>query len=218
MKLRIFLLIFSVFVGTSFSAFAQKDAKAKVLLDKSNDTFTKVGDIYAAFTLNVKDMVNNVTESFDGEISIKAEKFLIATPEYDIYFNGKTQWILQKAFDEVTVSEPSKDEIQALNPASLFGIYKKGCNYKYIGEKTDIKMRRVEEVELIPQDKKSDMKKIIVQINKADSMPVMFHIIYNNSIENLIYINKYQTKQTISDNSFSFDAKKYPGVEIIDLR
>lgn len=212
------LFVLGLLFGISFSTFAQKDAKAKELLDKSSEAFNNSGDIHADFTMNIKDVPNSLAESFNGNISIKGEKFLISTPEYAIYFDGKTQWLLQKAFDEVTISEPDEKTVQTINPASLFEIYKKGCNYKYVGEKTDIKMRKVAEVELLPQDKKNDMSKIVVQISKSDHLPVMFHIFYKNKIENIIHINKYQTKQTIPDASFSFNAKEHPDVEIIDLR
>lgn len=205
---------------SSFSllAFAQKDAKAKELLDKSSATFSQSGDLSVSFTLNVKDVVNKTTESFDGQISLKKNKFLIEIPGRDIYFDGKTQWVHDKSYDEVNISEPNETEVQTLNPKAIFELYKKGCDYKYVGGKTDTKMRKVQEVALFPKDKKNDIIRIDMQINEPDFMPVFFHIFYKNKLENIIYINKYQTKLNLPDGRFVFDAKKYPGVEIIDLR
>lgn len=211
-------LILTLLISFSTTGFSQKDAKAKEILDKSSAVFNQAGGLSAYFTLNIKDVNSKTTESFDGEISIKGNKFYINTPENNIYFNGKTQWVYSKAFEEVNISEPSAQEVQAINPASIFEMYKKGCNYKYIGEKTDIKMRKVQEVELIPQNKKGDMSRILIQINKTDFMPVLFHIYYKNNIENIIHINSYKTKENLPDDLFSFDTKKYPGAEIIDIR
>ncbi|MDR1610395.1 MAG: hypothetical protein LBS08_02670, partial [Candidatus Symbiothrix sp.] len=126
-----------------FTAMAQKDTKARELLDKSSVALSSAGDIYAYFTMNVKDEINKNGQGFDGAIQMKGNKFKIDTPDRDIYFDGKTQWVYQKSYDEVNVSEPTGEEIQALNPKSIFAIYKKNCNYKYVGSKTDIKMRKV---------------------------------------------------------------------------
>jgi outer membrane lipoprotein-sorting protein len=198
--------------------FAQKDAKAKEWLDKSSGAFSKTGALLVDFTMNVKDVSNKVSESFDGNIELKGAKFHLNVPEMETWFDGKTQWVLQKGWDEVNITEPAALEVQALNPAVIFSIYKKGCNYKYLGEKTDIKGKKAQEIELIPQEKKSEWSKIVIQISSNDFMPVKIHILYKNKMENIIYINKYKKNLNLEDSVFVFDKKKYPNVEIIDLR
>ncbi|MDR2804085.1 MAG: outer-membrane lipoprotein carrier protein LolA [Dysgonamonadaceae bacterium] len=197
---------------------AQKDAKAKEWLDKSSAAFHEAGALSISFTLNIKDVSNKITESFDGILELKGIKFHLNTPDNEIWFDGKTQWGLLKAYDEVQISEPSAQETQILNPAAILSIYKKNCNYKYKGEKTDEKGRKVQEVELIPQAKENEMTRIVMHIGSNDSMPSKIHIFYKNGIENVIHINKYQKNTALKDTSFVFDAKKYPDAEIIDLR
>ena len=197
---------------------AQKDAKAKEYLDKSSAAFTKAGALSVNFTLNIKDVANQLTESFDGSIDLKDTKFHLNTPDNEIWFDGKTQWLLQKGYDEVQVTTPSAQEAQTLHPAFVFTLYKKGCNYKYNGEKTGAKGKKVQEIELIPQAKNSEITRIVIQIAANDSMPVKIHIIYKNKIENIIHINTYQKNARLTDGDFVFDKKKYPDAEIIDLR
>jgi len=205
-----------VCIGFFNYATAQKETKARELLDKSSEALTQAGDISAYFTLNIKDGINKTNQSFDGTIQMRGNKFKIEAPDQNIYFDGKTQWFYEKTTEEVTVSEPTGDEIQALNPKSIFSIYKKNSNYQYVGTKTDIKMRKVHEVNIFPQ--KGEITQITVQINNTDYFPVMFHIFYKNKIENIISINKYQTNQNFSDDLFVFDKKQYPNVFINDLR
>ena len=212
--MRTLILMASLFFSLGISA--QKDAKAKTILDRSSETYANSGDMTVSFTMSVKD-VNSSMTSFDGEIRIKNEKFHFSTPDAETWFDGKTQWALMKQYKEVNVSEPSGSDIQAINPSAIFNIYKKGCDYKLNGEKTDIKNRRVYEVELIPQGK-SEMTRIVLQINKADQIPVFFHIYYKNKFENLIFINKYTTKLNHPENLFVFDKSQHPDAEIIDLR
>jgi outer membrane lipoprotein-sorting protein len=214
---RVPCTLFFLFVICSLS-FAQKDAKAKEWLDKSSVAFNKAGTLSVYFTMNIKDVPNKLSESFDGMIDLKGAKFHLDIPEMETWFDGKTQWVLQKGWDEVSITEPNAQEAQTLNPAVIFDMYKKGCNYKYRGEKTNLKGKKVQEVELIPKVKNSDITKIVMQISSGDSMPAMIHIFYKNKIENSIHINKYQKNLNLADSVFVFDKKNHPKAEIIDLR
>lgn len=211
-------LLFICLLFITPSVFAQKDSKAKEWLDKSSQAFKKAGEMTIAFTMNIKDIAANATESFDGTIDIKGSKFHLDIPDMETWFDGKTQWVLQKGWDEVSISEPDQKEVQAINPATIFTIYQAGCNYKYIGERTDIKGKKVQEVELTPIAKNSDMTKIIMQINPTDYMPVKIQILYKNKIENRIFINKYQKNMNLPDSLFVFNVVQYPDAEMIDLR
>lgn len=210
--------LFCLFLLISSSLFAQKDSKAKEWLDKSSEAFSKAGNMSLLFTINIVNTSENFQESFDGTIDIKGSKFHFDTPDMETWFDGKTQWVLQKGWDEVNVTEPKQEEVQAINPTTLFSVYKTGCNYRYVGENKDIKGRNVHEVELTPQDKTSEMNKIVMQISSSDYMPVKIHITYKNKMENNIYINQYKKNLELPDSLFVFNVKKYPDAEIIDLR
>ena len=215
MKKNVYTVVITMILLLPQPAFAQKDAKAKEWLDKSSAAFNKAGAMSIGFTLNIRDAY--LSESFDGILDLKGNKFRLNTPDIEIWFDGKTQWMLQKGYDEVQVSEPSEQEAQVMNPAVIFNIYKKGCNYKYLGEKTE-KGRKVQEVEIIPQAKGSEMTRIVMQIGAVDSLPLKIHIFYKNKMENIIHINKYQKNTALTDSYFVFNSKNYPNVEIIDLR
>ena len=212
------LFIISVISLFSTQAFAQKDAKAREILDLSSQKYTEVGALTASFTMNIKDEKTKTTYSFDGTIQMKGNKFFLSTPDADSWFDGKTQWVYDKDGEEINITEPSEEEVQMINPSVIFDLYKKGSNYRFVGEKRDIKQRNVYEIELTPNNKKGDIQRIILQINKEDYMPVTFTIFYKKNLQNIIYINSYKTKQTLPDSNFVFDKKKYPDVEIIDLR
>ncbi|GHT74516.1 membrane protein [Bacteroidia bacterium] len=219
MKTPVFIvIIIATFCFSPSVLFAQKDAKAKGFLDKSSDTFARSGALSVVFTMNIKDIQNEVSQAFDGTIDVKDKKFHIDTPDMETWFDGKTQWVLQKEWDEVNITEPNALEVQALNPTTIFSIYKKGCNYSYKGEKIDAKGRKVQEVELIPQAKNSEITKIVMQISSTDFMPAKIHLFYKNKIENIIHINNYQKNTGLTDKKFVFDKKDHPNAEIIDLR
>ena len=211
-------IVICLLIFLPFSLFAQKDAKAKEYLDKSSNAFAQAGALSAVFTMNIKDVSNNISQGFDGTIDLKGAKFRINTPDMEVWFDGKTQWVLQKEWDEVSVTEPDPKEMQVLNPMTIFSLYKKGFNYKHIGQKNDAKGRKVQEVVLTPQEKNSELSKIVIQINTVDFMPAKIHLFYKNEIENIIHINSYKKNVAMPDTNFVFNKKEHPNVEINDLR
>jgi len=209
-------LVIGFFIVTQ--VFAQKDSKAKEILDRTSDTLSQSGGLLVEFTMNINDESNKIKQSFEGQMLLKGTKFFYDTPELAVYYDGKTQWVYQKNIEEVSISEPRQQDVQSLNPILVFEMYRTDCDYKYKGEKTDIKKRKVHEISLTPKNKKEDIKQIDLQIIPNDYIPVFFHIIYKNKQEFRIYIDKYQVKSDISDSLFEFDKSNYPQVEINDLR
>ena len=197
---------------------AQKDAKAKEILDKSSAALNQSGGLSVSFTLNVNAGVNKTKQSFEGQMFLKGAKFYLDTPEQTVYFDGKTQWVYDKSVDEVSILEPKPQDVQTLNPISAFELYKTDCDYKYKGETTDIQKRKVQEISIFPKAKEQDVKQVDVQIYSGDQLPVFFRIIYKNKSEFRVYINKYQTGLDFPDSQFVFDKKKYPKAEVNDLR
>ena len=213
-----FLSIILTGLFLSIPTFAQKDAKAKEILDKTSVMLNQSGGISVTFAININDEIQKIKESFEGQMLLKAGKFFLETPDLTVYFDGKTQWTYIKSIEEVNISDPQPQEIQTLNPILIFEMYKTDCDYKYNGEKTDIQKRKVQEVSLFPKDKNEEIKQIDIQINPVDSMPVSFRIIYKNKSEYRIFISKYQTKLNFPDSQFVFDKTKYPQAFVNDLR
>jgi outer membrane lipoprotein-sorting protein len=209
------LLLYLIF---ALPAVAQ-DTNTGKLLEKSEKAFKSAGAMSAYFTINIKESGSPDTQSFDGTILIKGNKFKIDAPDYDILFDGKTQWVYNKIANEVNISEPDATEVQAINPSMIYKIHRNGCNITYNGEKTDAKMRKVIEITLTPKDSRQDISQVTLQINTKDFLPVYFHVKFRNSgLDNEIFINKYDVNQNLNDSLFTFDTSKYTGVEVIDLR
>jgi len=199
-------------------AFAQKDAKAKDLLDKSSAMLNQSAGISVAFTMNINDDVQKIKQSFEGRMLVKAAKFFLETPDQTVWFDGKTQWVYAPSVEEVTVLTPQPQDIRILNPIAVFELYKTNCDYKYNGEKIDGQKRSVQDISLFLRDKKEDVKQVDIQLSAGDGMPVFFRIVYKNKSEYKIYVTTYQTNVTLSDSQFVFDKKKYPQAEVNDLR
>lgn len=211
MKRTFILFIISVF---TISLSAQN---AKEILDKASDAFLKAGGVTAQFTLNTKEVGSKQTYSQDGTADMKGDKFKIEIPDAITWFDGKTQWIYMKDVEEVNVSNPTGAELQAISPSILFSIYKVGYDLKYNGEKK-LNGKTVLEIELNAQNKKNELKKVIVYVNKSDNTFAKIILYDSNNMENTLIINSYKSNKLLTDSFFVFNKKEYPDAEIIDLR
>lgn len=211
MKRTFILFIISVF---TISLSAQS---AKEILDKASDAFLKAGGVTTEFTLNTKEIGSKQIYSQDGTADMKGDKFKIEIPDAITWFDGKTQWIYMKDVEEVNVSNPSGAELQAISPSILFSIYKVGYDLKYNGEKK-LNGKTVLEIELNAQNKKNELKKVIVYVYKSDNTFAKIILYDSNNMENTLIINSYKTNRLLTDSFFVFNKKEYPDAEIIDLR
>jgi outer membrane lipoprotein-sorting protein len=73
-------------------------------------------------------------------------------------------------------------------------------------------------VELTPIDKTKPFFKIVLEVDKATKVIMSTRVFEKNGNRYLYAISDIATSTAIPDDSFVFSAKKYPGVEVIDLR
>lgn len=200
-KYKIFLIIIAL--SYSISGMGQHDPKAKEILDKVASTYT-----------SSKGMLIQFKGTQVGTLWIKDERFVLDCGGVKSWFDGQTQWSYVKDNEEVTITTPTPEEIQVVNPYVLITMYQKGFNYRFGGKKT-IRGIQGDEISLIP-DNQQDIRKIILLIGK-NFVPTYIGVdMQNGHYEEFIISNVENTE--LQDTFFQFEEKKYPEAEIIDLR
>ncbi|NDW08818.1 LolA-like putative outer membrane lipoprotein chaperone [Dysgonomonas sp. 520] len=189
---------------------------ARTILDNASDAFNKAGGVNAKFTVKQENTRTKETFNQNGTAWIKGNKFKFELTDAITWFDGKTQWVYAKRGDEVNVTNPTGEELASISPTALLGMYKSGFNLIYKGEVKD-QGRLAYNVEMVPQ-KKGEVSKFIINIDKQNSQIKSITIINTDGTKATLTITKYQTGVTLTDSTFSFNSKEYPGVDIIDLR
>ncbi len=190
---------------------------ATSILDKAASAYEDSNGLTAYFTMQTRSDVQKVSESFDGTVDIKGDKFVLKTPDMITWFDGTTQWLFLERNEEVNISNPTGEELQATNPALLLRSYKKGFTAKYKGESTAPNGKAAYDIELTPK-KKSDIVRVELQIEKFSGLPASIAVFSKNGISNTIRIGKMETGVNQPDRFFVFNEKDYPDAEIVDLR
>lgn len=144
-------------LATSMSVvFAQKDAKAQAILDKTAAAYQKAEGIAITFGGTQK-----------GTLLLKGSCFYLDCAGVKSWFDGKTQWSYAQQNEEVTVSNPTAEELQSVNPYALITSYKTLFNYRYRGFQTR-NGKKGQEVVLTPRQKE-----------KYNQSPLQFQPIMN---------------------------------------
>lgn len=190
---------------------------AAAVLDKAAAVYEKAGGITADFILRASSEAQQATESFEGILDMKGDKFVLNTPDMITWFDGHTQWTYLTSSDEVNVSTPAAEELQFTNPALLLRTYKKGFTPRYKGEGTAPNGKAAYEIELTPK-KKGDILSVNVQIEKRTYYPASITVESKNGIRHTIRISRLKTNVNQPDAFFVFKEADFPGAEIIDLR
>lgn len=208
----------SLFLLFTFASILLSEAQdnAKSILDKASSTFIKDSGVKAEFNLQVSEQGRPKGQT-DGTICIKGEKFMMDTPESITWFDGKTQWSYVVTSGEVNISNPTREELQTINPYLLLSTYKKGFTYE-LGKAKTFRNKPIYEVTLTPVTAKNGISFVTLYIDKQTFHPLFIEVMQDNGSLSKITITAYHIKQVFSDKMFIFDKKKYPDVEEIDLR
>jgi outer membrane lipoprotein-sorting protein len=175
------------------------------------------GGIRLSFKSTLTDKDGTVYIPQSGGAYIKGDKFKLEMEAMDIWFDGKTQWVLMKDVNEVNISVPTASEIASISPLALLGIYKNGFTLKTPASKT-INGRSTHLIDMVPASQNKDFKSITAAIDKESGNIIQVILTMADGMKNKIDISGYNTNHQFSDTLFRFDKNDYPGVEIVDLR
>ncbi len=224
MKKVILLLLILV---TGAGAYAQKDGDARTILNGLSKKYRSYKALKTEFAVTINNKQAGIVQTQTGTLfsDVKGNKFHISLYEpagkksaitQEIISDGKTQWSYLVDDKEVQVNDAGQGD-DSFNPAKIFTIYEKGYKYVYTGLQK-VKGVTCQVIELTPEAENAQFFKLRLFIDKA-----------KNQINSLTVFdrggNQYQyTLKSVTPNPpvapalYSFDAKKYPGVEVVDLR
>lgn len=211
---KITIIILSLAVA--MAGYAQSNSESKSLLDRAYQVYENSKGIKIDFSFSmIEDGVVQIQQS--GVAMVRGNKFKIESEGVDTWFDGKTQWVLMKDFEEVNISEPSMEELASISPTALLGMYKSGYNLDKPISKT-VNGKKVSEIKLTPTSSRSEFNNVVVSIDSANNTLVQVWLLLKNGVENKINIKNYNTNYNFADKDFIFNKSNYPNVEIIDLR
>lgn len=215
-NMKRFSVISLILFLSTITLLAQNDPKAKAILDKTAIKF-KQNAVKFDFTLTLEDTKTDKKKLVKGNALVKGEKFKLIVPSVDTYFDGKTEYVYVHRNNEVSISTPTKAELQDINPAYLLSSYTHKSSVQFsLDNKPET---GIYTIDVFPDHSlKKNYYKAIVRIDRKSMQVLSIRVLCQNGVHTLFQISNLQGNQKFSDSYFVFDFKANPKVSVNDLR
>lgn len=208
-------LIAIALIGTLFSqitTLAQHDAKSKQVLEAMSKHYQS----QTAFKLQFQFQAAKASPS-KGELAVKGDKYFLKLSDQEVYNDGKAIYTYLKESKEVTIQDAADEEFSSLSPTKIFSSYQKGYKSSYAKTRTE-QGTLCDVVVLQPTDKNSPLSKVELAISQKDASLKSWKITEKNGNTTNYAVLKVDSSTGLTDADFKFNEKKYPGIEVVDLR
>jgi outer membrane lipoprotein-sorting protein len=191
---------------------AQGDKKSTAILDAMSTKYEKIKSFKATFTYTPEG-----GKALKGDATVKGTKFRLKMAGQEIFNDGKLMATYIKETNEVNLQDFDPSAGGDLDPTRIYSAYKKGFKYAFLQEKKE-GAQTYEVVELTSTGKSSQVDKVQIQVNKADKSINSWKIFQKNGQKVTYKVEQFQPDVAVADTYFTFNAKQFPGVEVVDLR
>lgn len=209
-----------VCLATSYAqpkGMGKNDPEAKKVLDAMSAKFKTFKSVQSAFSLKIENSAGKNLGTKSGMVYMKGTKYRVSVTGQEIFCDGSNISTYDKSTNELTITkiDPSAN---SLTPQKIFtNFYDKDFLYK-LNDDAKIAGRTVQQIELTPIDKSKPFFKVLVSVDKK-TQTITSTKVYEKAGNIYTYsVAKMNTNAAVNDAQFLFDSKKYPGVEVVDLR
>jgi hypothetical protein len=204
-------ILIALFSVIGLQGIAQKDSKAKEVLDQMGLKVKQARGILANIQLISKNNKGKALGTKSITLKMKGEKYLLNQGKMEILCDGKNIYNFDGA-NSISKSDVGESD-QALSPQKLLsGNYDKEFNFNLLSQNA-----KTVTIELFPLDKRKNFQKVTLIIDKLKSALSSASILdKSNNVTDVNVVSLSYSAQWM-DNLFIFNRSKYPkNVEIFD--
>lgn len=201
-KIYILLLAMICAVPNLFAADTAQQIIARCATKVSNSP-----SVSFKFTLKYGD----TTSACD--MVVAKEKYHLSSPQMKVWYDGNTQWTYAVDNHELSITEPTVDELLEANPFAILNHYDRIYNARRLKTNSPGDV-----VELTAKAKTENIRKAIVTIDPSTHLPLKMVVTMSNGRTFTVNVVSSAVGKVPAASTFVYDKKKFPASEIIDLR
>ncbi|EAR13067.1 hypothetical protein PI23P_10575 [Polaribacter irgensii 23-P] len=202
-----------VFFLMSITVLSQSNENAHVLLDAVSKKMGAYENMYIAFSQTLSNEDAGIKEGDEqplkGTIYLQDQKYRLSYLGNQFLYDGKTLYVINRDEREISTSENDlSGDDGFIYPSKLLTFYKEGYNLK-MGKISNIEGRRIQFVTLNPMDSNSEIVKVELGIDLANSH--IFKLIQTgaNGSKTTFTITEFRKNETLPNAFFTFNKAKY---------
>ncbi len=201
---KLLFLITILLAGTSAATAAESAAD---IIAKAADKFTSAPSVSVYYSMTTDG------GTATGEMLFAGQRFHISAPQLLTWYDGTTQWTYLPQENEVSISEPTAEELQQVNPFSVISTFRRGYDAKIV--KSDKTSRTIT---LTARQASAEIRSATITLTNATMLPSSIDLTMKSGQKMSITITSISVGKSVNINAFRFPSKRYPGAEVVDLR
>jgi len=215
MKQIIIILIANLLFLNPLISKAQNDTGEEIL-DQVAEKTASYNTVKIIFSYSMDNEEQNIHENYKGEIISKGDKFHLKVAGQEIINNGKKVWTYIPEAKEVQLNSTSEENTR-FNPTQLIKGYREKFKAEFLRNITE-KNRELAVIKLIPKNANERFEKAHLIIDKTRD-EIYKLLIFGEMGNKFTYkIEELLPNISVSENTFRFNKKKHPEVDVIDMR
>jgi len=207
---KLFLLLL---IATS-TTFAQDEAKA--LLNEVSEKAKSYDNISIDFKYTLENTDENIKQETNGDVVMQGDMYKLNILGITRVFDGDKLYSISEEDEEVTISKENDEEENTITPSKMLSFYEDGFTYK-MDIVQNLKGRKIQYVKLNPIDSNSEIKYILLGIDKLTKHIYNLIEIGKSGTKTTLTVNSFKTNEPISKTLFTFDKDKYSDYYINEL-
>lgn len=181
---------------------------AKSLLDEVSKKVKSYNNIVISFKYALNNPVENVSQETRGDVTLQGNKYKLSLMGTERMYDGKKIYVIVPEDEEINISSQDEEDDSSITPSKMLTFYEEGYTYK-MDIVQDLNGRKIQYVKLLPIDSKSDLKEILLGIDKQTKHIYKMVQKLNNGTNVTFTVNSFKTNQPLSKTLFVFDESKY---------
>lgn len=195
----------------------KNDPEAKKVLDAVSARFKTFKSVQSKFQLKIENSAGKTLGVKTGTVYMKGTRYRVTITGQEIFCDGVNISTYDKSANELTITKIDPT-VNSITPQKIFtDFYDKDFLYK-LNKEVKVGNKVAQEIELTPIDKSKPYFKVLVYVDKSTQIISSTKIFEKTGNKYTYSMANMDTKTPVNDAQFVFDAKKYPGVEVVDLR
>jgi len=191
------------------------EQQALDMLTRASAKLKEFRTMEITFTYEMENSQFSVSETMEGKIYSKGDKYRMIIGDNIFISDGQTVWNFIDETYEIHINYVENME-GGLTPTALLANFKTDFRSKFIRQET-LNGRAINIIDLIPNTSQSFFKyRIALDANNM----IVYTIAYDrHGGTNTFNINDVRTNHAISDDKFKFNRAEFPSdADVIDLR
>lgn len=202
------VLVFVVALMTVMTGSAQSADKAKALLDEVSSKVESYDNIVIDFKYALENPAENVKHETRGDVSLEGQKYLLNIMGTTRMFDGKKLYTIIPEDEEINISNYDPEKDQDITPSKMLTFYNNGYKSE-LASTEDLKGRKIQYVRLTPSDPNSEVKQILLGVDRQTKNIYNLIQTQDNGTKITITVNSFKTNQPLPQSLFEFKESRY---------